>query len=650
MRPAHHTSLNPFSFAGSGFLPDIGLGPDGAFALSGFPPVLGPTAGPTSSTPSAVSQTVLYSPDATKAHGGGSRSTSSTSTTTSTTSPTTNASTGLVINVSWDASVSSAPAGFQTAVMNAVQFLEATFDNPVTLNISVGYGEVMGATLGSSTLGASESYLSSNSYSSLLNALGAGSTTAADATAVASLPSTSPVNGTFWTTTAEAKALGLAAATGTGTDGYVGFSSSLPFTYSDNAGVAAGTYDFNGVALHEMTEVMGRMLLTGGTVGSTANSYMLYDLFHYSAPGVRDLSASTPGYFSDNGGMTSLAAFNTVSGGDAGDWASSVTNDAVDAFSNSGVVNGFSTADLTAMDVIGWKPGASGSTTTPSPSPSPTPAPSPAPAPTVATPTGVSITASAAALAGLQISSGLAANTGFATVTETGGTSGDQFSYSLGGGGAVDFSLTDANNQAALSTGATAVVGAADGKAYALTVTAHDTTNSTSSPAAPLEVVVGSSGSDTIRVESLVGTANAAAPTFIFGGGGGDVVSGSGMTGPLFLTSGVGADRFTGGSGANHYLFGAIADSPTAAPDLITDFHAATDVINLSGLGFPLAYDGKVGGKSKLAAHSIEWTSSRGATAIYVNTSAGAESMSTANMKIDLSGSIALSNSNFVHL
>ena len=45
--------------------------------------------------------------------------------------------------------------------------------------------------------------------------------------------------------------------------------------------------------MHEITEVMGRQLLTGATIGGLANSYTVYDLFHYSAPGVRDFSAST---------------------------------------------------------------------------------------------------------------------------------------------------------------------------------------------------------------------------------------------------------------------------------------------------------------------------------------------------------------------
>ena len=115
-------------------------------------------------------------------------------------------------------------------------------------------------------------------------------------------------------TTAQAQALGLAPATSSSVNGYIGFSSSLPFTYNDSSGVAAGTYDFEDTVIHEITEVMGRVLLTGETIGSTPNSYSLYDLFHYSAPGIRDFSASTPGYFSVNGGATDLAAFNTNPG------------------------------------------------------------------------------------------------------------------------------------------------------------------------------------------------------------------------------------------------------------------------------------------------------------------------------------------------
>jgi hypothetical protein len=59
--------------------------------------------------------------------------------------------------------------------------------------------------------------------------------------------------------------------------------------------------------------------MTGGSTGSNSPvSYSVYDLFHYASPGVRDFSASIPGYFSIDGGNTNLAAFNTNPGGDAG--------------------------------------------------------------------------------------------------------------------------------------------------------------------------------------------------------------------------------------------------------------------------------------------------------------------------------------------
>ena len=635
-----------------GFGPQGGAGPDGTFnpfdlqsiqfplplAAAGHGGSLGPGVSSPDSSGSA-GQTVLFAPDATK---GGHRSPGGTTTSSGTPTTTTASTSGLTINITWDSSVSSAPSGFTTAVQNAAQYLETQFSDPVTLNIDIGYGEVAGSALGSNTLGSSESYLSSVSYSSLLNAMTADATTSADASAVASLPSTSPVNGTFWTTTSEAKALGLASATSTALDGYVGFSSTLPFTYNDTNGVASGTYDFNGVAIHEMSEVMGRLLLTGSTVGGTANSYTPYDLFHYSAAGVRDFSASTAGYFSINSGTTNLAAFNTTSGGDAGDWASSVTNDSFDAFSNSGVVNTVSAADLTALDVIGWNP--SSGTTSPSPSPSPSPTPS------VVAPTGVAIAPVTSALATVRSATGLAANHALAVVAEVGGTAGDSYTYTLGGSGAASFALTAANNEATLATGASGVAGSTTGTAYALTLTANDTTVGSSSPATPLEVVVGSGNGDTIQVAGLVGSANTATPTFIYGSAGNDTLNGSGMTGALLFAGGAGADTMTGGSGANHYLYGAISDSTASAMDVITNFHVGTDAIDLTGLGIALGYGGKVGGKGKLAAHSIDWTSGRGNTVVYVNTSSGGESLSAANMKIDLKGNLALTSANFLHL
>ena len=264
------------------------------------------------------------------------------------------AGSALTIQITWDTSVASAPSAFMTGVIAAVQAFESNFSNAVTIDIAVGYGEIAGTPMGGGALGESESYLQFVSYASLVAALATHNSDATTAAVLASLPATAPVSGYIWLTTAQAKALGLAAASGTGLDGYIGLANSYAFTYNTSGTVAAGSYDFNGIVSHELTEVLGRLMLTGGSVGSYANSYSLLDLLHYSSPGVRDFSASTPGYFSANRGATNGGAFNTSAGGDAADWASSVGNNAFDAFSNSGVINPVTSDDVTEMNAIGW--------------------------------------------------------------------------------------------------------------------------------------------------------------------------------------------------------------------------------------------------------------------------------------------------------
>ena len=261
----------------------------------------------------------------------------------------------LTINLSFDASVNAAPAGFKSAVLAAAQFFENTFVNPVTVNIAVGYGEIAGYSL-AGALGESDSFLYGSSYSQLAAALSAASPAAA-----ASLPAADPTGGgQFYLTTAEAKALGLAG-NSQGTDGYVGFSSSYAFCYNDSNGVPSGQFDLFGVAAHEFSEVLGRQMMDGA-----GNGYEPLDLFHYSAPGVRSFSGTQTGYFSTDGGATDLANFNTNPGGDFGDWASSMGNDAFVAFSNSGTVATISSADITLMSRLGWS-------TSPSASSPPTP-------------------------------------------------------------------------------------------------------------------------------------------------------------------------------------------------------------------------------------------------------------------------------------
>jgi hypothetical protein len=51
------------------------------------------------------------------------------------------------IILTFDSSVSSAPAGFTSALEYVVSVLDAAFTNPVTINIDVGWGEVSGTNL-----------------------------------------------------------------------------------------------------------------------------------------------------------------------------------------------------------------------------------------------------------------------------------------------------------------------------------------------------------------------------------------------------------------------------------------------------------------------------------------------------------------------
>ena len=83
--------------------------------------------------------------------------------------------------------------------------------------------------------------------------------------------------------------------------------------------------------------------------------------------------------------------------------------------------------------------------------------------------------------------------------------------------------------------------------------------------------------------------------------------------------------------------------------DIITNFHASLDRIDLTGLGLKLSYDGKLRSTS-IAADSVGWQTSHGNTYVYVNTTGSSESLTAANMKIDLVGSISLTSGNIVHL
>jgi hypothetical protein len=542
----------------------------------------------------------------------------------------------FTIAITWDASVSSAPAGFGSDIIAAVLYLESIFTDPVTININVGYGEVAGQPLSSTDIGENVSYFRSVSYSTLRAAVAEHATTATDASVFASLPVNSPINGaTYWVSNAQAKALGLIPADGTELDASVGFVTASNFTFGDNANggaVAPDTYDFFTTVAHELTEVMGRELFVGETFAGIPDSYTLLDLLHYSSPGVRDLVQTTPGYFSVNDGGTDLGDFNTMVG-DPGDWAKSVIDDSFDADGTLGASERVSANDLTEVDAIGWNPSvATGASM-------------------LAAPESVSVTPETQYLALAQGRFGLAGGGSLATVTQSDGVGSDQYSYALSGTDAASFNLVTEGNEEVVVAGPHGVQGGPQGKLYSLTMTATDETAAGNpSVTDPINVVVGDHGNDVFDLASLPGIVTSA-PTFIYGLGGNVTIDGTGMTGSLYFDGGAGAALMTGGGGVNVYEYGGANDSTASAMDIITNFNVATDLIDLTGVSNSFSGVAALDpSATQIAPGSIGWQTSRGNTFVYANTSGQAERLTTANMEIELQGSVALTSANFTHL
>jgi hypothetical protein len=274
-----------------------------------------------------------------------------------------------------------APAGFDAAVKYVTNLFDSLFTANVTVYINVDYGQTDNNNQSVPPLGKSYWNLDSKTFTystvrqALINMGAPGSNT---------LPTTSPFpNATLWLTTAQEKALGFLPANFQpgngypypGVDGYVGVASNatlqanggFTWSFSPTATPASNQYYIVGSLEHEFSEVLGRDSFDGTNAVNNAASYTIMDLFRYSSPGVRQLSAtSSPAYFSTDNGNHVYYYWNThASGydlnGDLGDWWSSGSNNfqptGPDAFldlSPAGQINGISSFDHTLMQTIGW--------------------------------------------------------------------------------------------------------------------------------------------------------------------------------------------------------------------------------------------------------------------------------------------------------
>jgi hypothetical protein len=238
----------------------------------------------------------------------------------------------------------------QNAWNAAAATIASNFSDNIHINITVD------AQPGNAIFGFSDFIFGSVPYNTLHTAVVNDALTADDAVATGvggSIPAVSPVGGATWLVARpQAKALGLLA-DDLNQDGITTFGAGNNFSFSGTP--TGGAFDFQGIALHEITEVMGRFGASGA-----GNQFTLIDEFSYLDVATRQLLGG-PASFSIDNGTTLLKSFNNsaLNGFDTRDWAPSAQGgdgspDAFNQFSSPNVINGLSAVDLRVMDVIGY--------------------------------------------------------------------------------------------------------------------------------------------------------------------------------------------------------------------------------------------------------------------------------------------------------
>ena len=307
------------------------------------------------------------------------------------------ASSALTFNITFLASTSA--QGIQGFNEAAAVWSNLLSDN-VTVNLTLGT-----AALGSGILAQANSTRATFSYTDFRTALAADATSATDVQAVSSLPlgpsfglminrTTDNPNGansatpfldttgantqTIRMTTANAKAAGLLGTTAAN-DATITFATGFTYDFDRTDGVITpGTFDFVGLAIHEIGHALGFVsgvdTLVGNPTGFSSDAFTFVnslDLFRYSAlsstqsafgkTGVLDFSADTRvKYFSLDNGVTAGPGFSTGSSSSFGDgrqashWKDNLGLGVMDPTAGTGELLVITANDHLAFDAIGW--------------------------------------------------------------------------------------------------------------------------------------------------------------------------------------------------------------------------------------------------------------------------------------------------------
>jgi hypothetical protein len=240
---------------------------------------------------------------------------------------TTVATTGLIINATFDSSIisNSNAAAIEAMINRAISIYESLFSDPITIQIRFRYATTApdGTPLHTGTLSRSDLVVYTIPWSAYINALRADAKTDDDNLANVSLPGTA-LSPNIKPSSANGRAVALNTPPAMFADGTVGnggpydgiitLNSAVPYQFTRP--VSASSFDAQRSTEHEMDEVIGF-----GSHASLSN-FRPQDLFSWSSAGHRNITSTGTRYFSINGGSTDIVNFSQDPTGDLGDWLS----------------------------------------------------------------------------------------------------------------------------------------------------------------------------------------------------------------------------------------------------------------------------------------------------------------------------------------